>query len=176
MSRELTGKHVLAITVTAFGVIIAVNLTMAFQAVSTFPGLEVKNSYVASQSFDRDRAAQEALHWSVTPDYADGILSIRISDAEGRPAQVEDLQVTIGRPTHVRDDQSPYFTYHRGVFSAPVALSAGSWNIHLTARAADGTLFRQRLDHYQGATVAQNGAAAADAAAQAAAPETEAVH
>ena len=44
MARELTGRHVLAITLTAFGVIIAVNLMMAFKAVSTFPGLETPNS------------------------------------------------------------------------------------------------------------------------------------
>lgn len=153
MTRELTGKHVLAITIAAFGVIIAVNLYMAFNAIATFPGLEVKNSYVASQSFDRDRAAQEALNWHVTPDYSDGILSIAIQDASGAAVEVDDLQVTIGRPTHIRDDQSPHFTYHRGIYSSPVALAAGNWNIHLSARAKDGTLFRQRLDHYQGAVV-----------------------
>ena len=48
---ELTGKHVLAITVSAFAVIIGVNVLLAVKAVSTFPGLEVDNSYVASQGF-----------------------------------------------------------------------------------------------------------------------------
>ena len=57
MARELTGRHVLAITLAAFGVIIAVNMVMAVKAVSTFPGLETPNSYVASQEFDRDRQA-----------------------------------------------------------------------------------------------------------------------
>jgi nitrogen fixation protein FixH len=33
-----------------------VNLLMAYQAISTFPGLEVKNSYVASQKFDERNA------------------------------------------------------------------------------------------------------------------------
>ena len=42
MARELTGRHVLLITVAGFGTIIAVNLIMAFLAVGTFPGLEVK--------------------------------------------------------------------------------------------------------------------------------------
>ena len=55
MTKELTGRHVLIITLAAFGVIIAVNLVMAFLAVGSFPGLEVKNSYVASQDFDRER-------------------------------------------------------------------------------------------------------------------------
>ncbi len=45
----------------AFAVIIAVNLVLAFKAVRTFPGLEVENSYVASQTFDAERTAQEAL-------------------------------------------------------------------------------------------------------------------
>ena len=55
--KQLTGRKVLLIMCSAFAVIIGVNLTLAFQAVATFPGLEVKNSYVASQSFDDDRAA-----------------------------------------------------------------------------------------------------------------------
>ena len=57
---ELTGKHVLGITVGAFAVIIGVNVLLAVKAVSTFPGLEVDNSYVASQGFDKRKAAQEA--------------------------------------------------------------------------------------------------------------------
>ena len=60
---EIKGWHVALWFSMAFGVIIAVNLTLAFNAVRTFPGLEVKNSYVASQSFDADRAAQNALGW-----------------------------------------------------------------------------------------------------------------
>ena len=50
--RKFTGKHALAVFVGAFGVIIAVNLVLAYNAVKTFPGLEVKNSYVASQEFN----------------------------------------------------------------------------------------------------------------------------
>ena len=57
----LKGHHVLIMFVGGFSIIIAVNMTLAFNAVSTFPGLETKNSYVASQSFDADRAAQEAV-------------------------------------------------------------------------------------------------------------------
>ena len=48
-AKELTGKHVLFMVLAFFGVIIAVNFTMAYQAVSTFPGLEVRNGYVASR-------------------------------------------------------------------------------------------------------------------------------
>ena len=61
MARELTGAKVFAITAGAFGVIIAVNVVLAVKAVQTFPGLEVANSYVASQSFDAERTAQQKL-------------------------------------------------------------------------------------------------------------------
>ena len=150
MQRQLTGRHVLAITVTAFSVIIGVNVLMAVKAIGTFPGLEVANSYVASQSFDRDRAAQQALNWTVTPAYADGVMTLAILDAQGQPAAIKSLDVTVGRPTHVRDDQHPDFVFKDGVFQAPIKLASGAWNIHLSAVAADGTKFRQRLDHYQG--------------------------
>ncbi|WP_062560786.1 FixH family protein [Paracoccus aminovorans] len=150
MARELTGRHVLLITLAAFGTIIAVNVFMAVKAVGTFPGLEVKNSYVASQTFDRERAAQQALDWTVTPDYDGRELVLVIRDAQGNPAPVRTLDVTIGRPTHVREDQHPAFTYAGGLFRAPLHLAPGLWNIHLVATAPDGTVFRQRIDHYHG--------------------------
>ena len=66
MITQIKGWHVALAFGLAFGLIIAVNLTLAFNAIRTFPGLEVKNSYVASQSFDRDRQAQTALDWQVS--------------------------------------------------------------------------------------------------------------
>lgn len=153
MQRELTGRHVLAITVLAFGIIVAVNLLLAFKAVNSFPGLEVKNSYVASQTFDRERAAQSALGWTVTPAYNGQELTLAIRDRQGNPAMVKTLQVTVGRPTHERADHHPDFTYSGGLFHAPMHLEPGIWNIHVLAVAPDGTEFRQRLDHYAGAVV-----------------------
>lgn len=153
MRRELTGRHVLAITVAAFGIIIAVNVVMAIKAVGSFPGLEVPNSYVASQEFDRERAAQSALGWTVAPAYDGNELTLAIRDAQGLPAPVESLTATVGRPTHKRADQSPDFTYEGGLFRAALTLEPGIWNIHVVATAPDGTEFRQRLDHYAGAVV-----------------------
>lgn len=153
MARELTGRHVLAITLAAFGVIIAVNMVMAVKAVSTFPGLETPNSYVASQRFDRERVAQQALGWTVTPEYDGRELTLMLRDQQGNPARVKALSATIGRPTHVRDDQSPQFIYEHGLFRAPLTLAPGIWNIHVKAEAWDGTEFRQRIDHFSGSRV-----------------------
>ena len=60
----ITGPKAFAIFSSFFVVIIGVNVVMAYQAIHTFPGLEVDNSYVASQTFDAERKAQEALGWN----------------------------------------------------------------------------------------------------------------
>ena len=147
MKRELTGRHVLAITLSAFSVIVAVNLLMAYKAVGTFPGLEVANSYVASQQFDQERAAQQALGWNAHASHEDGQLRLGILDEQGLHPRIRSLAATIGRPTHVREDQVLQLTHENGVFTAPMDLGPGAWLIHVTATAPDGTGFRQRLDH-----------------------------
>ena len=53
MTRNFSGKHMAIILVSFFGVVIVVNLVMARLAVSTFGGVVVENSYVASQEFNR---------------------------------------------------------------------------------------------------------------------------
>lgn len=143
--REITGKHVLIGFVAAFGVIIGVNLLLAVSAIRTFPGLEVENSYVASQEFDDRKAAQEALGWSVSAKHAGGLLILRIMGEDGAPVAVADLDATVGRATHVQDDQTPDFRFDGTAYVAPVALGDGNWNIRMTARAQDGTLFEQRV-------------------------------
>jgi len=142
---ELTGKHVLGITVGAFSVIIAVNVVMAVKAVSTFPGLEVDNGYIASQSFDADRKAQRALGWTLTHGYADGTLRIDLRDAAG-VAPVTSLDVLLGRTTEAAEDTRPVFVLKDGVWVSDVALNPGKWMMMVKAAAPDGTVFRQRLD------------------------------
>ncbi len=144
--KELTGRHVLMICVAAFGIIIGVNLTLAVNAVRTFPGLEVKNSYVASQSFDRDRAAQEALGWSATAAVEDGIFKLRIRDGYGNAVEPAVVKVVIGRATEAADDQSPELAFDGDAMAAPVDLAPGRWTLRIVAEAHDGTEFRQRLD------------------------------
>lgn len=148
MAKPLTGRKVLLITLAFFGVIIAVNVTMAVKAISTFPGLEVDNSYVASQSFDADRAAQEQLGWTVEPSYDGSQISFVVRDKAGLPAPISTLNVLVGRTTMAKDDQKPELAYAGGVWSAPLTLAPGAWLIHFEARANDGTKFRQRLDFF----------------------------
>ncbi|MBT0957742.1 FixH family protein [Alphaproteobacteria bacterium KMM 3653] len=142
--KPLTGRKVALMFVSGFAVIIAVNLTLAFKAVATFPGLEVKNSYVASQSYDADRAAQENLAWDVAARVEDGILRLTILH-HGDPVQPVIRSATLGRATNVAQDQTPEFTFDGQAFTAPVTLGKGNWNLRLVAEAEDGTTFKQRI-------------------------------
>ena len=143
--KPLTGRKVFLMFAAFFGVVIAVNLTLAFQAVSTFPGLEVRNSYVASQSFDKRRTAQLALAWDVAATVIGGQLSLNITDTAGNPVQVSDLSATFGRATHVKDDQTPDFVFDGVAYVAPVQANSGNWNLRMIAVATDGTQFEQRI-------------------------------
>ncbi|MEX0309981.1 MAG: FixH family protein [Tateyamaria sp.] len=145
MTGELNGWHVMAIFGSAFAVIIGVNLTLAYQAVNTFPGLETKNSYVVSQKFDADRSAQEALGWHVAATVEDGALHLSIDDAGG-PVVPTLTSATLGRATHVGEDLTPIFVHDGDRFVAAIPdLAPGNWNLRLAAVAPDKTAFRQRI-------------------------------
>lgn len=143
---EITGRHVFAITTTAFAVIIGVNAFLAFKAVSTFPGLEVKNSYVAGQGFNDRKAAQETLGWRMAPSYADGRIDLAFTDRAGQPVAVRDLQVLIGRTTSTAEDAMPGFVQAGDVYTAALDLGRGKWMVKVTATARDGTLFEHRSE------------------------------
>lgn len=145
MARELKGWHVATIFCGAFAVIIAANLTLAYNAVQTFPGLEVKNSYVASQHFDADRAAQERLNWTTQVRFEDGVVRLRFTDDTGASIRVGMLDATIGRATHVSDDRALDWRWSGTDYTADAELASGNWNLRLNATAEDGTPFRQRV-------------------------------
>ena len=68
MKSEFTGRHMTAVLVGSFGIVVAVNLAMATLATRGFGGVVVENSYVASQKYNGwlDQARkQQALGWSV---------------------------------------------------------------------------------------------------------------
>lgn len=143
--RQFTGRHAAMVFIAAFGIIIGVNILLAVSAVRTFPGLEVANSYVASQEFDDRRTAQEALGWQVTAETGGGLLTLTITDAGGAPVQAAVLDATVGRATEIKDDFTPAFEFDGAAYVARAELASGNWNIRLKALAEDGTEFTQRI-------------------------------
>lgn len=145
--REFTGKHMLASIVAFFGVIIAVNLTMAYFANSTWSGLIVKNGYVASQSFDKDLArvrAQDALGWTVAVTHGDGEVTLIFAD-RGQ-AKLDGLSVTgqLRRPATASLDQTLAFSPRSsGLYAAPANLKPGVWELDVVADSAAGEPFKK---------------------------------
>lgn len=145
MTREFTGWHMLGLMIGGFGIIIAVNLTLAWNAVATFPGLEARNSYEVSQSFQADRAAQNALRWDVSAAIDDGLLTVTVLDHRGEPIEVEVTRAILGRATNTSQDSTPAFIWNGAELVAPVAMREGYWNLRLEVVAPDGTKFRRRF-------------------------------
>ena len=141
----ITGPKFFAIIASFFVVIIGVNVVLAYQAIHTFPGLEVDNSYVASQTFDAERTAQLALGWSVRADVHLGQLRLTITDGSGAPVQAASMDGIFGRPTSTQADQTPDFVFDGTGYYAPITAGPGNWNLRLVAVAADGTAFHHRI-------------------------------
>lgn len=143
--RPLTGWHVLAMFVGGFSIIITVNLALAVNAVRTFPGKETESSYIASQNFDTDRTAQEALGWTVQTDLTETALRLAVQDAGASVVMPQIIAATLGRATTVADDMTPAFDWDGKAWVAPVTAGPGNWNLRIEMRAGDGTLFRRRI-------------------------------
>lgn len=142
--KKITGWHVFAMFAGGFGIIISVNMALAVNAVRTFPGLEVKNSYVASQSFDADRSAQTGLDWQAQAQVRNGHLYLSFTK-DGQSLQPEITSAIFGRATTVTQDQTPEFQFDGVSFVAPVSAGLGNWNLRVVAVAGDGTTFKQRI-------------------------------
>lgn len=144
--RKITGRHVFAIFATAFGIIFAVNMLLLYKAVGTFPGLEVKNSYIASQDFNVRNAAQRNLGWTPDAQYSDGKLHITITGESGSLVFPEAVEMRVGRPTHGREDQSVTLEQSFDGYWFETVLGDGKWFVYLTTTSLDGVDYSTRLE------------------------------
>lgn len=147
---ELTGRRVAAISLGAFGVIIAVNILLAVMATRTFSGLVVPNSYISGQTFDADRAAQRALGWRTEVAADKGYLRLEFTDTAGELIRPARLTVTVGRPgTNAEDAELAMIEAGSG-YLGERPLAKGGWRAEIEAEAGDGTRFRQSRSLYVG--------------------------
>ena len=136
MSGTFTGRHMAAIFVAFFGVVIAVNFAMARLAISTFGGEVVANSYVASQNFNRwlgEAAAEKALGWQVaTARQGDGRLVLTLSGAPQGASLSAMARHPVGR---LPDRMIAFTSAGAGHFVSTQPLPDGRWQLHVEARA-----------------------------------------
>lgn len=86
MTKRVTGRHMTFVFIAFFGVIIAVNVTMAVFASRTFGGTVVDNSYVASQSFNAwldEAERQERYGWTTDVARSDGYVEVSVGSRSG---------------------------------------------------------------------------------------------
>lgn len=145
--KEFTGKHMLGAMVAFFGVIITVNLIMARFAITTWSGLVVPNTYVASQEFN-GKAAQSreiaALGYQLDLDSGVEGLSIIFTDRSGAPALADSMITELRRPVGTDQDQELVMTRDSdGIYRAPGQLAEGEWIATVTAIRDGETLYKR---------------------------------
>ncbi len=142
-ARVFTGWHMLAILVSFFAVVIAVNLTLAVCASRSWTGLVVENSYVSSQEFNHRLAqsqAQAALGWTGSLSVRDGLVCYRLSEAGGRPAPLTGVTVRFRHPAYESEDETLVLEKSApGEFSFRHKVRDGVWIIEIDADAGLGT-------------------------------------
>lgn len=139
--KPFTGWHMTAILVAFFGVVMAVNFTMAKLASSSFGGTVVDNSYVASQHYNewlRRAADQERLGWQEQVDL-DATRHIRVAiRKDDHPLAGLTLQATLSHPLGRTPARAMIFEpASKGVLRSTQAVPAGRWWLDLAVRRAD---------------------------------------
>ncbi|MEZ5742398.1 MAG: FixH family protein [Sphingomonadaceae bacterium] len=133
MKGEFTGKHMLAVLVGGFGIVFAVNFTMAAYATGSFSGVVVENSYVASQKYNgwlEEARESDKLGWSVDLDReASGRLAVLTADVpEGAQVSAE-LRRPLGKVEH---RSLAFAADGSGRFVSGEAVPDGRWIVRLS--------------------------------------------
>ena len=137
-ARPFTGRKMAAIMVAFFAVVIIVNVYMAREASSTFGGVVVENSYVASQQYNRwldEASAENALGWTASAmRQPDGHVIVTL----GGPGQTALVSAVARHPLGAQADRTLRFVGHgSGRFVSLEPLPANRWRLRLTVRDGD---------------------------------------
>ena len=129
---EFTGRHMLAVMVAGFGIVIAVNFFMASVAASSFSGTVVENSYVASQKFNTwlGRAeAQQSLGWDANMSRAaDGRLVVETAGVPAGAPVTAEIRRPLGAPEIATLELAGA---GNGAFTSAEPLGDGRWIVRL---------------------------------------------
>lgn len=134
---QFTGYHMVGVMVAFFGTIISVNLLMAYYATSTWSGLVVPNSYVASQEFNGKVAAlQKMMATGIRGELSivNGQIRYRLTWPEEKPVAADEVTAAFKRP--VSEDQD--FTVRlqpvgNGTYMLKQPVEPGHWIVELKA-------------------------------------------
>jgi nitrogen fixation protein FixH len=139
MSGKFSGRSVLAILVTFFGVIIAVNVVFTVEAINTFRGEDEQRPYLQGIEFNHTlqrRAEQAGLGWSATLSArreASGRVRVQVGvrDRHGQPLEHLKLITELRHPADSARDRKVVLTeMGNGTYEGSVAgINPGSWDV-----------------------------------------------
>ncbi|MAY60820.1 MAG: hypothetical protein CML29_01290 [Rhizobiales bacterium] len=145
--KEFTGYHMLGVMVLFFGTIITVNLVMARFAITTWTGLVVENTYVASQEFNEKAAemkAIDALGYAVKLDASDEGFFLDLTDRTGAPVASDVVQITFHHPVGQVGDETLVLTPRgHGRFATGEVLPEGEWIASVTVSDDGETVYKR---------------------------------
>ena len=147
-TKELTGRHVALIFCGAFSVIIGVNLALAYSAVGTFPGLETREPYNESLTFEARREAQISLNWTSSVSYKDGQITLTLTEAYGGSVVTPNVSMVIRHATSKKYDQEVELHFDGHNYVGNIDLPAGNWQARVAATSLEGVEFRRTLSLY----------------------------
>jgi nitrogen fixation protein FixH len=136
-SFVFTGWHMTGIMLLFFGTIITVNGIMAWNAISSWSGLVVPNTYVASQQFNGKAAAAKARAASgITGqlEVADGVERYVISHRSDEPVNADTVTAHFRRPVGEHQNFDMQLTPEsKGVFTGRHEMPGGQWIVEVIA-------------------------------------------
>jgi len=149
--RPLTGRTVLIVLLTAFGVVFGVNGLMMKYAIDTLPGTEVDSAYRASLKYQSEIAAardQAQRDWRVDAHVArraDGAATLRVEarDRAGAPLGGVHFVGRLERPADKRDDRDVALAdVGSGIFRGDArGIAPGQWDLVLEGERAGVRVF-----------------------------------
>lgn len=132
-----TGWHMLTIMALFFGTVIAVNITMAWNAVTSWSGLVVQNTYVASQQFNGKAEAAKARAASgiVGALKLDGnTIAYEVTHPQKGAVETDAVTLKFRRPVGEKQDFSLVLEKKSSnTFSAHHELAPGDWIVEAVA-------------------------------------------
>ncbi len=151
-TRTLTGRMVLAVLVAFFGTVASVNALKIHYALSTFRGEVADHPYEAGLAFNSQIAAaraQESREWKVGVDFrkdpAGRRIEVSARDAQGHLIGglrfigifAAPVDGALDRRVELRETAD-------GVYAGEVPVSAGRWDLELSATRSGETLFQSK--------------------------------
>lgn len=146
--RELTGKHVLAMLVVFFGIIITVSIVFTTLAVKSFRGEDVKQSYRQGVDYNQalaERETQSTLGWQASTNVIGAAdarkLIIQIKQDDDQPLPNLDVTGQLRHPVDSTLDRPLEFVIMEdGRAQAGISNLYGQWTAHVTATNGDDML------------------------------------